>query len=190
MLYCYYTGVLLERFHLKFIRWLSIIAWILAALLPGCRSDIEGPEAGPSPSTSQAADPADLKIIVFMVDGVRYTETFGDPVHEHIPEMWAQLRPLGTVVPNFRNRVLTTTIPGHTSTLTGTWQTLANDGTERPTQPTIFEYFRLATGAPERDVVLVGGKTKLDAFSYSLHPDYGAALGARTRLGPGRHDGV
>lgn len=28
------------------------------------------------------------KVMVVIIDGARYTETFGDPNHTYIPEMW------------------------------------------------------------------------------------------------------
>lgn len=170
-------------FILRFVLRLGLAALLFSCLLLGCWENVEMPAPGPVLSPSQTAQPADPKIILFIIDGVRFSETFGDPAHEHIPELWSQLRPLGTTVPNFRNRVITKTVPGHASTLTGTWQDVANDGSERPTRPTIFEYFRQATAAPERDAVLVGGKTKLAACAYSDHPSYGSAFGARTVLG-------
>jgi hypothetical protein len=60
--------------------------------------------------------------------------------------------------------------------LTGVWQTLNNEGLEHPQNPTLFEYYRKATGAPIEDAVLVGGKPKLNACVYSLDPAYGAAF--------------
>ncbi|MGH7177246.1 MAG: hypothetical protein ACREJC_07695, partial [Tepidisphaeraceae bacterium] len=118
------------------------------------------------------------KVVVFVIDGPRYQDTFGDPLHAYIDGMWNQLRPLGTLCSNYRNTSLTLTVSGHANALTGVWQYLNNEGLERPQDPTLFEYYRKATGAPAQDAVLVGGKPKLAACSYSLDAAYGAAFGA------------
>jgi hypothetical protein len=72
----------------------------------------------------------------------------------------------------------TLTIPGHSTLLSGAWQYLANDGSERVPDPTLFEYYRKAMGASATDAVLVGGKPKLSACAYSTDAAYGAAYGA------------
>ena len=63
----------------------------------------------------------------------------------------------------------TETNPGHTSILTGTWQQIANDGSERPTKPTVFEYIQ--KGRWKSSVILIttvtGGKDKL-GYTYLL----------------------
>jgi hypothetical protein len=111
-------------------------------------------------------------VVIIVIDGARYTETFGaDSLN--IPHIWTQLRPLGTIWTNFRNDKLTQTIPAHASIETGTWQSIENKGGERPTQPTIFEYFRKSSGAPESATTIVVGKQKLEILNYSTHPDYG-----------------
>jgi hypothetical protein len=117
--------------------------------------------------------------VLMVIDGARYSETFGDTTHSFIPRMWEHLRPIGTLFPNFWNNGETKTNPGMTSIATGTWQHVANDGSERPTMPTFFEYFREALAAPESLTLVVAGKSKLNICSYSNHADYGAPYGAQ-----------
>jgi predicted AlkP superfamily pyrophosphatase or phosphodiesterase len=117
--------------------------------------------------------------VLVVIDGARYTETFGDPTHQYIPYMWKYLKPQGTNFENFSNDGETKTNPGMTSLITGTWQHVKNDGSERPTAPTFFEYFRYAVKAPESAALDVAGKSKLNICSYSTHADYGAPYGAR-----------
>ncbi len=57
---------------------------------------------------------------------------------------------------------------------------LPDDGSVRPSQPTLFEYYRAHTGAPEQRAWIVGGKYKLNSCSYSTHPFYGSAYRAST----------
>lgn len=114
-------------------------------------------------------------VIIAVVDGARYTETFGSTnPSETIPHLWNDLMPLGTVYNNFYNSGITTTNPGHATLLTGTWQTIANDGSQRPTSPTVFEYFRKEKSALESENYVVAGKSKLTILTNSDDPDYGA----------------
>jgi len=123
-------------------------------------------------------------VIVVVIDGVRYTENFGDSTHLWIPRMWTYLRPQGVIYTSFSNAGLTETNPGHASIVTGAWQSITNDGLTRPHAPTVFEYSRksLGTGAERNFVVL--GKTKLNVLAFSDHPEYGPAFGATVASAP------
>ena len=114
-------------------------------------------------------------VIVVVVDGARYTETFGAGA-TYIPHMYNDLKPLGAVYTNFRiaDEGKTETNPGHSSILTGTWQQILNDGSQRPTYPTVFEYIRKEDGNPQSDCYIVTGKDKLDILSYSVFSGYGS----------------
>ena len=112
-------------------------------------------------------------VFVVVMDGVRYSETFGDPTHQFIPPIWNDLRPLGTIYTNFRNNGITVTVPGHTAMLTGVWQNIKNDGTERPHHPTVFECYRKETGASMNKTWVVVQHMNLISTDYSDHPAYG-----------------
>ncbi len=113
-------------------------------------------------------------VIVVVIDGARYTETFGAGA-TYIPHMYNDLKPIGAVYTNFRiaDAGITSTNPGHASILTGTWQLIANDGTQRPTKPTVFEYFRQELGISLTENYVITGKSKLNVISYSSDPAYG-----------------
>jgi hypothetical protein len=163
---------------------LLVTTIVLAAVMflnAGCR--VESPEPLAGASHSVTIPPPGEKVVVFVIDGPRMSEMFDDPSHQHVPNLWDSLRPLGTVVENFRNNGTTLTVSGHASLLSGTLQSLNNQGLENPTSPTFFEYYRQATGAPQNDAVIVGGKQKLGACAYSTDPSYGAAYGAKIDLG-------
>ena len=156
-------------------------AMLLAVLAFACQ-----PETSPvatQPRTSRNGAVTGPKVVLFVIDGPRYSETFGNPLHEHIPYIWNELRPQGTLCSNFRNLGATLTVSGHATMLTGVWQVLENEGAERPQQPTLFEYFRKATGALPNDAVIISLKPKLEACTYSLDPDYGPNFGALSDLG-------
>lgn len=129
-------------------------------------------------TVSNQVEPEEVNVIVLVIDGARYTETFDDPTHANVPYMWNDLRPQGTMFSNFRNEGWTSTVPGHASVETGTWQYIANDGSMRPNRPTFFEYLRSEHLIAENQTYVVVGKSKLNVCSYSTHVEYGAAYGA------------
>lgn len=120
--------------------------------------------------------------VIVVIDGVRFSESFGAG-DATIPSIWQQLRPQGMIWENFTNDGVTYTCPGHASMESGTWQTIPNDGSERPSFPTIFEYFRKETGLDQSACAVITGKPKLEVLSHSTHPDYGAPYGSSTTIG-------
>lgn len=111
-------------------------------------------------------------VFLIVIDGARFSETF-DAGTTYIPRIWDTLRMQATIYPNFYNDGVTETNSGFASLLTGTWQDLANDGSEFPDKPTVFEYFRKYTGAPESTCTVIAGKKKLHILRSSRSPDYG-----------------
>ena len=155
--------------------------WLaLALLLCACHAGVP-PSISPEPAEAPLPD---ARVVLFIIDGPRWSETFGDSLHRHIPGMWNTLRPQGALCTNFRNEGATLTIPGHATMLTGIWQYLNNQGLERPKAPTLFEYYRKTTGAPETDAVVVSMKEKLEACAYGLDPGYGEAYRALVDVSP------
>ena len=120
--------------------------------------------------------------IIVVIDGVRYSESIGVK-DRNIPRMWNKLRPFWTIWTNFQNDGLTKTDPGHATIVTGVWQFIDNKGIQRPQHPTIFEYFRKATGSSEKTCYVVVGKYKLDILTNSNHPDYGSTYKASLSIG-------
>lgn len=118
-------------------------------------------------------------VIIVVVDGARYSETFGAG-DTYIPHLYNDLKPLGTLYTNFRIDYPsgnTETCSGHSTIVTGTWQNINEEGNQRPTRPTVFEYLRKEDGNPESDCYAVTGKDKLDILTYSSYSDYGSDYG-------------
>lgn len=113
-----------------------------------------------------------MNVFIVVIDGARYSETFGDPGHRYIPRLWNDLRPLATTYTSFYIDGLTQTNPGHSTILTGAWQYIPNDGTVRPHQPTVFEYYRKEKIAAINDCFVILGKDKLNILAYSDHSEY------------------
>ncbi len=142
-------------------------------ILPNQRLALPGAPAG------QASAP---KVVIVVVDGWRYEDTFGDATHQNIPRVWNDLRPLGTWHSQFYNLGQTLTAPGHAAILGGVWQPIPNDGSGRPTAPTLFEYFRRATGAPASQTALVfdgSADGKAGRWAYSTAAGYGPDYAAQ-----------
>jgi len=126
--------------------------------------------------------------VIVVLDGSRYSETFGDTSHQYIPHMWNDLAGQGTIYTSFYNDGETKTNPGHSAVMTGTWQPITNNGTERPHSPTLFEYFRKQTGASYTENQVVLGKSKLNVLTHSDHPDYGSAYAAANQQATPEND--
>ena len=124
-----------------------------------------------------SAELSSQNVIIVVIDGARYSETFGSE-NKYIPRMWDIMKPKGTIYTNFYNDGVTKTNPGHAAILTGTWQDIPNDGSKRPTKPTIFEYFRKQLGIAQSENCVVAGADKLSAMSYSTHLLYGSSYAA------------
>jgi hypothetical protein len=116
-------------------------------------------------------------VIIILIDGARYTETCGAG-NLYMPHLWKEIRQFGTLWTNFRNDSITSTEPAHSSIVTGKWQINDNKGIVKSAEPTIFEYFRKATGEPKTATAIIAGKPKLEILAYSTHPDYGIAYKA------------
>ncbi|HVN96588.1 MAG TPA: sulfatase-like hydrolase/transferase [Syntrophorhabdaceae bacterium] len=124
-------------------------------------------------------------IFIVVMDGVRYSETFGDPTHTLIPHLYNDLKPEGVLFTNFYNRGVTITRPGHSTLISGTWQAAPNGGS-RVTRPTLFEYYRDEKGAPATKCWSIFGKGRYAFEPYSSHPAYGSRFAPQHVNGGGR----
>ncbi|MFB3909642.1 MAG: hypothetical protein ACE15D_14705 [Candidatus Eisenbacteria bacterium] len=138
--------------------------------------------AAASATLTAPARAADRAVIV-VLDGLRSSEGFDDPDHRFIPRMALDLAPQGALARVCANLGSTHTVAGHSTIGSGRYQTLAEDGTERPQYPLLWEYFRHQTGLSANATVLVTMKSKIKPLSYSTYPGYGAPDSARV-IGP------
>lgn len=123
-----------------------------------------------------ADEPIAENVIMIIIDGIRYDHGFGaGPVN--MPYLWNELGPQASINTSFYTETLTSTNSGHGSMVTGTWQVLRNDGSERPTMPTFTEYLRQQRGIEAHEAQVVTGKPKLDVLTYCTHPHFGPQFG-------------
>ena len=102
------------------------------------------------------------KVIILIIDGPRYSETWGDKTHKYIPHMANEMAKSGVVCTNFYNDGFTYTTSGHTALCTGFRQELENSkGEDLPSQPSIFQQYLKQTGKPSNKAWVITSKDKL-----------------------------
>jgi hypothetical protein len=101
-------------------------------------------------------------VVVLIIDGPRYTETFGDTTCGNIPFLCDSLAPLGVLYTNFRtNTPRTTTNAGHTAITTGVNQRISNDGKQLPKFPSMFQYYMKEKNVDKNELWVLSSKGKL-----------------------------
>lgn len=119
-------------------------------------------------------------VIILVIDGPRYSETWGDPQHAYIPETSKRLAGLGSVNTDFYNLGSTYTCAGHAAITTGVYEHLNNSGLELPSYPSIFQHFSAQTG---RESYLIASKDKLEILSDTHHPAWRGKFRPQTDCG-------
>jgi len=110
-------------------------------------------------------------VIIVVVDGPRYSETWGDPTHLYVPNM-VKLATKGTVSTNLYNDGATNTVNGHTALLTGFYQNINNGGLEYPQNPSLQQYWLKKNGGPASDGYLICTKDKLEVLSNCVDTEF------------------
>jgi len=126
-------------------------------------------------------------VILVVLSGLRYTESFGDRDAQYMPRLCEELRQGGTAYENFYNDHLTSSFEAHCALVTGCWHDhLLGSDQARPDKPTIFECHkgldrveRPLNRDPNRCVLLCGqGSTARIGHSSAEGPFCGEAFGA------------
>lgn len=104
-------------------------------------------------------------VIVLIIDGPRYSETFGDSTCQYIPNLSTVLAPQGVLIKNFKNNGTTTTNSGHTAICTGNYQSVKNDGSELPKFPSMFQYFLNEKNLDSTHAWVITSKGKLNILA-------------------------
>jgi hypothetical protein len=113
------------------------------------------------------------RVIVLVVDGPRYSETWGDATHQYIPHMAQDMAPTGLVATNFTNDGYTYTSSGHTAICTGVRQELENTlGLDLPNQPSFFQYYLKQSGYPASKASIITSKDKLFILGNCTNPKW------------------
>lgn len=123
-------------------------------------------------------------VYILVIDGPRYTETYGEPTCKYSPILCDSLKNEGTFYAQFKNNGPTFTVPGHTAIVTGTYQRISNAGTALPKQPNIFQYYLKASGKDSSAAYVVASKGKLDVLVNTSHKKWNNQYLAETYCGP------
>lgn len=108
-------------------------------------------------------------VVLVVVDGARYSETWGFPGRIFIPYR-SSLSAQGIICESVYNSGKTLTNPGHTALCTGVFQTIDNTGLQYPDHPSLFQYFRKAFDLPPTDTYICTTKDKLEILSNTTDP--------------------
>ena len=123
-------------------------------------------------------------VFILVIDGPRYSETYGEPTCKYSPLLCDSLKKEGTFYAQFKNNGPTFTVPGHTAIVTGTYQRISNAGTALPKQPNIFQYFLKNTGLDSTAAYVVASKGKLDVLVNTSQKKWHNQYIASTYCGP------
>jgi arylsulfatase A-like enzyme len=121
---------------------------------------------------------------VLVIDGPRYSETYGDSTCKLSPILCDSLRYEGAFFETFMNNGPTYTVPGHAAIVTGNYQRISNSGTVLPRNPSIFQYFLDAKKSSKNDAFVVASKGKLDVLVNTTNKSWHNKFLASTYCGP------
>ena len=102
-------------------------------------------------------------IIIIVMDGARYSETWGEPNKTYIPNIANTIVPRGVVNTNFYNNGSTYTLPGHLAICSGKYYNLNNSGLQLSPFPTFFQYYN--TTYPTNKSWIIASKDKIAALA-------------------------
>jgi arylsulfatase A-like enzyme len=106
-----------------------------------------------------------VNVVIVVMDGARFSETFGDPSHTLIPRMGKMMAPHGIVFSKFYNNGSTLTNPGHAALTTGHYQAIDNGGHELPSHASLFQHFLYQTKPDPTKAWIIASKDKLDVLT-------------------------
>ncbi|MDF1672715.1 MAG: alkaline phosphatase [Vicingaceae bacterium] len=121
------------------------------------------------------------KVIIIVMDGARFSETWGDSSHTFTPNLSNIIASKGCAFNEFYNNGDTYTSPGHLAMLSGQYYNLNNSGTELPPFPTIFQYFNQTY--PNKKSWLIASKDKLEVLANTSDTKYNNLHLANTDCG-------
>ncbi|KAA3622297.1 MAG: sulfatase, partial [Bacteroidetes bacterium] len=110
--------------------------------------------------------------IIIVMDGARFSETWGDPSHQYIPYMAGKMAKEGVFYNRFYNNGPTYTNAGHTAITTGIYQHINNSGNELPQNPSIFQHWLNSTALDSLNAWVVTSKDKLEILSDCLKTEW------------------
>ncbi len=121
-------------------------------------------------------------VIIILIDGPRYSETWGDSTHQFIPGQELMSKE-GIVFTDFYNEGTTNTVNGHTAITTGYYQKLNNSGMEKPAHPSLFQLYLENKKTTANDAWIIASKDKLQVLSDCMDNHYEGRYNPNTDCG-------
>jgi hypothetical protein len=110
-------------------------------------------------------------VIIIIIDGARYSETWGDTGFVNIPRM-KELSETGVLFTEFYNEGTTHTTSATASITTGNYQEIDNLGDETPWFPSMFQYWNQQKADSLPLSRIFASKDKLSVLSDCLDPAF------------------
>lgn len=110
-------------------------------------------------------------VVVIVIDGPRYSETWGESTRSNIP-VRDSLLSQGVLITNFKNNGPTYTNPGHSAICTGNYQNIANNGTQYPDNPSFLQVWLASKNAFLDQCSIIASKDKLHVLANCNNPKY------------------
>jgi hypothetical protein len=101
------------------------------------------------------------RVVVLVIDGPRWSETWGQPGQPNIPHRARELAPQAMTWTHFSNQGPTETTAGHTAMITGRYQQIDNTGKENPAYPSLLQHWLADGSRPSTDAWIIASKDKL-----------------------------
>ncbi len=120
-------------------------------------------------------------ILVTFGGGVRYAETFADQGLRNIPRL-AALKSDGMFFHTCVNAGVLSHYNSTSSIVTGNWQRVDDFGFDRAVSPTLFEYYRKASGAAPTDAWAICTNKSFASIGATTSKAYGEPYGANVVL--------
>ncbi len=111
-------------------------------------------------------------LVIVVIDGPRFQDTWGDPLKVNIPHFANELASIGINHNRFFNRGATYTTSGVATITTGNYQWMANDGSEVPFFPSIFQMWLKKYGGNPNQAQIITGKKKLSVLADCADPKW------------------
>lgn len=137
----------------------------------------------PKPVEKEGGTYKTKNVVIVVVDGPRYTETWGSKDRSLVQHQERNLLPEGVINTSFYNDGFTYTNSGHAAITTGVRQQINNGGHELPRNPSIFQLWREATGKPAEKAWLITSKDKLEILADTKDKSYKGKFRPATNCG-------
>lgn len=100
-------------------------------------------------------------VVVLVVDGPRYTETWGEPTRQYVPYMDSALVPNACMHEFFYTNGVTKTVNGHSAITTGFYQEIDNTGLQMPDNPSFLQQWLKENPSQKDKAWIIASKDKL-----------------------------